>query len=633
MSGITGYINHTKKPSDDLLDRMSRSIRYVESDCIDKWEDDFISLCLVTHTFTNKNPGTQHIFNKDKSVFIMMLGEVYDYEEQKNELINKDHEFQFEDNDAEFCLHLYEEMGEKAFKKLNGTFCLAIYHVSTHDLLLVNDRFSSYSLYYHVSDRGTLIFSTQASSILQSKEIPRELNMEAVFEFFALQRVLGTKTYYKGIRYLPPATFLRYKANTISFDTYWERRYKEEKHPETYYVNKLAETLKKAVKRRTQRNYRYGILLSGGMDSRAILASAEKNIVCFTVGDFENREIKTARRIAGTRGSKHIILKRDIDHYVKLVDQSVSIGDGMYCFEHAHFIGFFDQFRKECDVLLHGNVPELFFRGANLPRKKNVFSIKFTCKLSDDTLEETFLLNKKYSVYKKNPEILFNEPHASMFKKTVAYSLKNIFVGVDKKVENISDKYLWPDTYYTSRYPSFLNDMHLRAFMNPCSAVLFDNDLLDLHLRMPPDMKSNSRVWNKALAQLNPEIAAIPDANTGLSPGVNQFLGWMITRYKRTTEKLNRFLRPNLAAHPSYVQGSWPNFARLIRHNQKMKKLISKTIKDPECLNPDIFNIRKIEGIFRDHMNGKSNHKFFLLLLLTFGTWYKKYGPKANHIL
>jgi asparagine synthase (glutamine-hydrolysing) len=620
MSGIAGYIRTTESPDSELLGRMADTIRYGETGRLDTWEDVTAGLCLVTHPPRGKTLPPQPVFNADKSLAVMLLGRIYGYDGLKKELIKSGHEFLHEDSDAEFVLRLYEEIGEKAFAALNGTFCLAVYNTRSRELLLVNDRFGSYALYYHLDTNGALLFGTQVYSILQSKELTPKLNIDAVYEFFALQRVLGTKTYYQDIHYLLPATVLRYRDGTISFDTYFQRIYHEEERSENYYAGKLTELLKTVVARKTKGDYRYGILLSGGMDSRVILAASENSPVCFTVGDYENREVKTAKIIAAAAGSKHVVLTRGADHYADMLDESVAIGDGMYSFEHSHFIGFFDRFKEECDVLMHGNVPEVLLRGANLPSGKNIFSMKYPIKLSENTLAETFLRHKKYSVFKRHPEKLFRESHASVMKERVLNSLNEVFKGADNFVEHLSDKYLWPETYYISRAPTFLNDSHLRAYMNPCASLLLDNDILDLHLKMPPSMRATTRIWNKALERLSPEIAAIPDANTGLSPVVNPVIGYLYTRYRKTKEKLVRLLRPGKVAHPSHVEGSWPNFARLIRHNKKLSDRLYKTINDPKCLDPDIFNIEQINEMFADHMSGKANHKFFLLLILTYGS-------------
>lgn len=628
MSGVVGYISNTGEAASVLLESMSESIRYIESDRIDKWNDDFVAISRVHHAITNPQP--QPIFNEDKSMFIVMFGEVFDYEEQKLRLIRNGHTFKFADNDAEYCLHLYEEKGGNAFKELDGSFCIAIYDLATHEFLLINDRFSSHPLFFYLTDRKMLLFGTQLSSILQSSEVPRELNMGSIFEFFTLERVLGTKTFYKDINLLPPATLLHYRDGNISFSPYWEMKYKEEKHAEGYYVDELATAIKKSVERSTRGNNRFGLLLSGGLDSRMVLVASEKKMVCFTFGDFENREFKIAKRIAKAKGCKHVFLKRDRDHYVNLVDKAVEIGDGMYGYVHAHSIGFFDQIRQECDVLLHGYAIERFFRGTNLPHKSlNFLGKSFLTRLdqlSNENLPCEIIDKLKYSVNQMNPQQLFIRSYSPIFYSILLDSVNTILKEAESSCTNIYDRFIWFDTHYLSRSVAFLFEKSIRSFINERS-IVFDNNLLDLHLKMPFDFRSTSKIWVKALAKLDPRIAAIPDANTGYSPFIPEYLEWGLAVSRSIANKLH-LLRSCQLPHPTYAQGSWPNWAELIRHNEKMKKLISNTFRDSECLDPSIFNIQRIEEMFKGHLNGKDKYTIFLYLLLTFGKWHKKYGPR-----
>ena len=129
----------------------------------------------------------QPIFNDDQSILIMLEGRIFDYEKTKKHLINQGYKFKCKHSDAEYCLHLYEEMGENAFGKLNGCFVIAIYNLSTEKLLLVNDRFSSRPIFYYYSNEKhgfNLFFGTQVASILVSSRITRELDPRAIFEFF-----------------------------------------------------------------------------------------------------------------------------------------------------------------------------------------------------------------------------------------------------------------------------------------------------------------------------------------------------------------------------------------------------------------------------------------------------------------
>jgi len=146
---------------------------------------------------------------------------------------------------------------------------------------------------------------------------------------------------------------------------------------------------------------------------------------------------------------------------------------------------------------------------------------------------------------------------------------------------------------------------------------------------MPLNTRATSKIWKKAIAKLDPKIAAIPNSNNGISPLIPEFFKWGLILTRKVINKIYP-LKYYQVPHPTYTQGAWPNFAELIKYNEKMKKLISNTLGDSECLNPKIFNIQRIEEMFEEHLNGKTDYTEFLFLLLTFGRWHKKYGIKSS---
>jgi asparagine synthase (glutamine-hydrolysing) len=615
MPGIVGVFGNGDK---SLLDRMSNEIKHENWYKVDKFIEDEFAIARVHLGILNLEP--QPIYNENKSLCIFMDGEIFDYEKDREELKKKGHKFHV-NNDPEFCLHLYEEKGEKAFKELNGSFCIAIYDLNAHELLLVNDRFSSRPLFYCLANNGTLLFSTQLSSIIQSSEVPRELNIKAIFEFFTFQKVLGTETFYKNINLLPSATILYYRKGNISFTHYWKMKYNDSKHSEKYYVDKLAEAIKKSVARRTQGDHRFGLLLSGGLDSRTILAATDKKMVCFTIGDSENRQVKIAERIAKAKGCKHIFLKRDSDHYVNLVDRGVEIGDGMYCFTHAHNIGFFDQIHTECDILLHGFgfdslLKELFYiPSIKLFGKRTPFH-RHLSKIS--TPLQTVFLNE--TLYKNRVDKLFVEPYSTEYKNLIVKSINEVLLSAEES--GARDPYKKAD-YLTAIHSAFnilayLHVSHIRSYIDE-RTVTFDNDLLNLHLEIPMKLRKDNRIFKKVMKKIDSHIASITNANTGCSPTAPKLIEWGFIAVQYIVNKLLH--------RPLHAHSSWPDYAKLIRENAKLKNIIGETIHDEKCLDPSIFNIQKIEEMFNKHLTNKEDYAEFLLLLLTFGRWYKRYGP------
>lgn len=632
MSGLVGFVNPGRPPG-TLLDRMAESINYRVDDRIDRWNDTRAYLARVHHGTTN--PETQPLFNEDGSICVMMAGEIFDYEDERRRLLGRGHDLALKDNDAEFCLHLYEELGEKAFERLNGSFLIVLYDARSRRLVAANDRFSSYALFYHPFGEG-LIFGTELHPLLEFEGVPRRLNLRTVFEFFNFQRTLGTGTYYEDVQILPPAAVLSLHDGRLSISPYWEMTYREERRPARYFVHELAGRLKRSVERRSRDGLRPGILLSGGLDSRAVLAAAERGMVAFTIASFRDRDFEVAEKLARAKGCEHVMLKPAPDHFVDTLDDAVEISDGMYSFHHAWSAGFIDRIRERCDVLFHGNPPELFFRGTSLPRGKELrlfgrtLIVPVLHRLSGGDLADAVIRKLKRSIYGLNPKQLFAESCAGPFEELLHDSVARLLEEAAGQVENIYDRFIWFDTRYTSRYSSYLIQLSIRAFMDERAALLFDNDLLDLHLRLPLKLRCGNRLWNQAVAELDPGIAAIPDANTGRSPFFPKGLNWTLTQLGYARRLVTRkLLGRATAAAPADTPGAWANYTEMSRTNERFRRILEETVEDPECLDPDIFDVKRIGEMLEEHASGRRTHTALLFLLLTFGRWFKKYGPHA----
>ena len=260
--------------------------------------------------------------------------------------------------------------------------------------------------------------------------------------------------------------------------------------------------------------------------------------------------------------------------------------------------------------------------GKNIP-------MPFLCKEAWDSgqLYPAFLKN---SLYKKNPAELFVNLYSSRYNNSIIDSIKMLLADVD---ENGARKYHREFDYFSFfsafNQCDYLHALHNRAFIEERTVAL-DNDVFDLYLEIPNKFRIGGKIFKKAMKKLDFSIASIPNANTGLSPILPSVLEWVILIVKLKAESILRKVIPsrkNSVPSPVYTQGSWPNFAELIRYNEKLKKVIKDTIEDPECVNPSIFDIERIKGMFNEHLNREMVYKDFLFLLVTFGRWHKKYGP------
>ncbi len=559
-----------------------------------------------------------------------MAGEVFDYQSRKQRLSGQGHVFRFPDNDAEYVLHLYEQEGPGAFRELNGSFLVALYHVDSGKLVLATDRLNSRYVFYYCNG-GEMAFGSQVRPLLRLPGLPRELDLQAVCEYFTLGRVLGNRTFLQSVRTLPPASVLCLDGDRPQVKRYWSWEHVDEFKSKRFYIAAFSEAMKKAVERRTRGGHRLGLLLSGGLDSRTVLHAAEKGRIsaAFTIADYPNRELKTARRIAAARGCRHVFLQRDLDYYRRIVHEAVAIGDGMYPCHHAHNLGFFDTIREHADVLIHGFGFDVLFKASTVPLTRlnlmgHGVSIPVPDIMEDASLEEVVSRILQYSLVTTSQDIFIMPPGE------VTDLLRNsveALHGDPQAAMAVHEARRVPD-YLDSlldlrQFSGFFHVTHNRAYMDE-RMVSSDNDLLESALSIPTRLKTANRLIKGILPRISPRAALVTNANTGLPAATPPWIEAALLSLEPAARK--RAFKPEPPPHPAFTKGSWSDYAELIRHNRKLNTLMLATIEDEGCLDPRIFNVDRIREIFFDHIEGREDHSEMLFLLLTFGQWHKEYG-------
>jgi len=221
--------------------------------------------------------GAQPMWNETESVCVVFNGEIYNHRELRGELTSLGHRFASDHADTEVLVHGYEEWGEDLPGRLNGMFAFAIYDLATGRLFLARDRFGEKPLFY-VSIPGFFAFGSELSAVLAHPATPREVDSAALRKYYAHCYFPSPHTPYRAIRKLPGGHCLTMdvRSGAVRIREYW--RFDIPAEPQAGNEDELAEELRflvsQAVKRRLESDVPLGILLSGGVDSSAILACA-----------------------------------------------------------------------------------------------------------------------------------------------------------------------------------------------------------------------------------------------------------------------------------------------------------------------------------------------------------------------
>ena len=309
MCGICGTYNFNGRPAEQgLLKKMCDIIRHRGPDSEGFYTHGPAGLGMRRLSIIDLATGDQPVFNEDRTVAIVLNGEIYNYVELRALLLQKGHRFATT-SDTEVVVHLYEEFGEASFAMLNGFFAFALHNSATGEMRVVRDRWGIKPLFY-LAGGDALTFASEVKAF-RALGVRFGLNAAALWDYFSYGYLPGEDSLLEGVKLLPPGCFLKASASgAVSVE-----RYKQlEKDPQ-YASLSLDEAreiyfrkVETAVKISLRSDVPVGLFLSGGLDSNIILYEARKHmtgkISTYTVG-FESGpfdEAALVRRLAAEQG-------------------------------------------------------------------------------------------------------------------------------------------------------------------------------------------------------------------------------------------------------------------------------------------------------------------------------------------
>jgi asparagine synthase (glutamine-hydrolysing) len=254
--------------------------------------------------------GKQPMCNEDSSVWIVFNGEIYNYPELREQLLQRGHTLRTK-SDTEAIVHLYEDFGEDCFEKLQGMFALALWDERQRKLLLARDRIGIKPLFYGQGNNG-LVFASEIKSIVASGLVDLAVDTTAIADLFTFFYIPGPKTIYQNVRSLEPGSYLRVDSRGIFQRKYWDLQEGQlSLASEEEYEQQLLALLRQSVKSHLLSDVPLGAFLSGGVDSSCVVAlmkefATEAVTTCsIGFGEEEYNELPRARFVAKTFSCSH----------------------------------------------------------------------------------------------------------------------------------------------------------------------------------------------------------------------------------------------------------------------------------------------------------------------------------------
>ena len=273
MCGICGIFEYERREpiAQELVHRMNETIVHRGPDDEGIFVDGGLGFGFRRLSIIDLAGGHQPLSNEDGSMWVMLNGEIYNYPELRKDLEDRGHRFATH-SDTETIVHLYEEYGEDCFRRLRGMFAIAVWDSRERKLLLARDRVGKKPLFYAADDRR-IIFGSELKVILATDGFSREIDREAVADYFSFGYIPAPKTIYRAARKLKPGHYLVASAKGIQEKAYWDISFAQvEEHSEKEWCERLRHELCVATRVRLMSDVPLGAFLSGGIDSSSVVA-------------------------------------------------------------------------------------------------------------------------------------------------------------------------------------------------------------------------------------------------------------------------------------------------------------------------------------------------------------------------
>tara|TARA_B100000131_G_scaffold308528_1_gene338002 strand:- start:2262 stop:4202 length:1941 start_codon:yes stop_codon:yes gene_type:complete len=472
MCGILGQINF-KKTSSIILDVFNNALDLMAHrgpDFSDTYQHDrFVFGHRRLSIIDLDEHAKQPMISKCGNYILVFNGEIYNYQEIKNQLISKGYMFNTS-SDTEVLLTAFIESGITCVEQFIGMFAFSIYDLNKHECYIVRDRLGIKPVYY-LKDSEKFIFSSEIKSILALDKKERRLNLEALSSYMSFRYPILNDTFFDDIFSLAPAHYIKITPDNFDIIEYWNvsEKFKEQEEDkgEQYYLSKVRELLESSVKYRMISDVPFGAFLSGGVDSSVITALMAENskdpIKTFTIGFEEEgyNEFQYANMVSEQYYTDHkeIILSGQdyidtMENLIKFKDAPLSVPNEVPLYLMSK------ELKKYITVVLSGEGADEIFGGYgrifrspyDLERLQDIDQLDLT---GDEKEEICRNFIKKYGVKVFNNEV----DHFMSIYSYISFKDKKELLHESLDLESIEQK-------FSDKFLSYFDELKDDSYYN-----------------------------------------------------------------------------------------------------------------------------------------------------------------------
>lgn len=569
----------------------------------------------------------QPFWSADKRYVIVFNGEIFNFQELKQELTQRGIAFETH-SDTEVLLHLLILYKEKAITKLNGFFAFAFYDTQSKEIILARDRFGVKPLWLYQNE-NTLLFASELKALL-ALDIPREINQKYLWTYFQLNYFPPNTSILKNCSKFKAGHYAVINPNSKHFE---QKPYYTVPNPDYTLIQvseqdylkqqqQLAQLLEDAVQKRLIADVPLGVFLSGGIDSSVITALAakhQKQLLTFSIG-FDNPvydETEYALAVAKKCGTEHTVFRVS---YQDLLDNVFNVLDYLdEPFADASAINFYilsKYTRKKVTVALSGDGADEIMGGY----MKHLGEYKARQKTLLNALLKTSSPILKHFPANRNSRFTRKIWQIQKYSKGLNQNFAERYwqwcsVLSDTERNALLQKAFYPETADEVRHP-YTQHIHAHTGIQD---VLY----ADMHLTLQGDMLTKADLMSMAnsLEVRTPFLDyRVVDFAFQLPSESKIYKNYR----KRIVQDTFRNILP-----PELYHRRKQGFEVPLRDffTRELKSYIHREILNKDWItNQGIFNFDTLQNLYHTIEKGKNGKEDWTLwAVLVFDYWYKKY--------